>query len=335
MKMGLETREGRLMRRPRLSIESLESRRVFAGFSLRVVDDLDLVSHVVEGQITHSANFAMNRISQHIAWQGVLDAEVRIRPASENPYSNANGIMPSIISVSWFNDHWSNDTLYEMLTGIDRQPQNADVGMTIYLGNDGQIRNYGLPVWFDPNPFDYVPADVPTGMCDYIGVFYHEIFHGMGMLGVSREFQNLTTTIDGNDYFIGNQTQHVFGGPLPLAPRTGGSLQDHYGNTSLPTNTLSSGLMFQWGNYEGNRLDIGKLDLAILEDLGIAITNQSGLPLVDTIDSQIPRNTLSHLSISENVAIGTEVGKLSTTDGSLGLFLRWLMAGKTTAFSNS
>ena len=50
--------------------------------------------------------------------------------------------------------------------------------------------------------------------------------------------------------------------------------------------------MFQWGNYEGNRLDIGKLDLAILEDLGITIKSSQGLPLVETIDSQVPRNTL-------------------------------------------
>ena len=64
---------------------------------------------------------------------------------------------------------------YEMLTGIDRQPLSADVGMTIYLGDDGQIRNYGLPVWFDPNPMDYVPANVPSGKFDYIGVFFHEV----------------------------------------------------------------------------------------------------------------------------------------------------------------
>lgn len=305
------------MRTTRLSIESLESRRVFAGFTFQIADELDLITDFTEGQIQNSANYALAKISRHVAWQGTLDVVVRVRPAAENPYPSIDGIMPSVISLSWLNDHWSNDTLYEMLTGVDRQPQSPDAGMTIYLGQDGQIRNYGLPVWFDSNPQDYVPANVPTGTFDYIGVLCHEIFHGIGFVAASKEFRDLTSTIDGTDYFIGNRTQQVFGGPLPLAPRSGGLLQDHYGNTSLPSNTLGSGLMFQWGNYEGNRLDIGKLDLAVLEDLGLTITNQAGLPLVDRIDSQLARNTLSNLSISENVAIGTEVGTLSTTDGSL------------------
>ncbi len=302
----------------RLSIESLEARNVFAGFTFQVVDELNLVSAETEQQIANSAQYALNRISKHIAWQGTLDVEVRVRPASENPFPNTNGLLPSVISLSWIDNEWSNDTLHELKTGIDRQPLNADAGMTIYLGDDGQIRNYGLPVWFDPNPVDYVPANVPAGKFDYIGVFFHEVLHGMGFLASSKEFRNLTTTIDGNDYFIGSVTQQVFGGNLPLAPRSGGALQDHYGNTSLPTNALASGLMFQWGNYEGNRLDIGKLDLAILEDLGLTIKSKAGLPLVDTIDAQVPRNTLSQLSMRENVPIGTTIGTLSTTAGAAG-----------------
>lgn len=309
---------GGLMGPKRLSIELLQARTVFAGFTFQVVDDLNLISAETEQLITNSAQYALNRIFNHIAWQGTLDVEVRVRPAADNPFPGTNGLLPSVISTSWIDNDWSNDTLHELLTGIDRQPDSADAGMTIYLGDDGQIRNYGLPVWFDPNPVDYVPASVPTGTFDYIGVFFHEVFHGIGFLAASREFRNLTTTIEGNDYFIGSATQQVFGGNLPLAPRLGGSLQDHYGNTSLPSNTLTSGLMFQWGNYEGNRLDIGKLDLAVLEDLGLSIKSDAGLPLVDTIDSQVPRNILSQLSISENVPIGTTIGTLSTTAGSAG-----------------
>ena len=310
---------GGLMRPKRLSIEMLEARTVFAGFTFQVVDDLNLISSETEQLISVSAQYALNRISKHIDWQGTLDVEVRVRPASENPFPNTNGLLPSVTSLSWIDNDWSNDTLVELLTGIDRQPSNADAGMTIYLGDDGQIRNYGLPVWFDPNPIDYVPANVPSGSFDYIGVFFHEVFHGIGFLGASREFRNITTTIDGNDYFIGNATQQLLGGKLPLAPRLGGASQDHYGNTSLPGNTLSSGLMFQWGNYEGNRLDIGKLDLAILEDLGITIKSREGLPLVDTIDSDVPRSTLSKLSMSENIPIGTIVGTLATTAEAAGV----------------
>lgn len=158
------------MRFKRRSIEMLEARTVFAGFTFQVVDDLDLISAATEQQIARSADYALNRIANHIAWQGTLDVEVRIRPASENPFPNTNGIMPSVISASWINGEWSNDTLHELQTGIDRQPLSADAGMTIYLGDDGQIRNFGRLAWFDPNPMDYVPANVPSGEFDYIGV---------------------------------------------------------------------------------------------------------------------------------------------------------------------
>jgi len=306
------------MIRSNLLLEILETRLNPSASTIKIVDDLNLIPATTEQNLYQAASYGLARISQQISWKGILDTEVRIRPASENPNPNANGLMPSIISVSWLNGSWSNDTLREMLTGVDPKPQEADAGMTIYLGTDGQIRNYGFLAWFDPEPVAYVPANVPAGCFDIIGVFCHEVFHGIGFLAASKEFSDLTTTINGNDFFIGPATQQVFGGKLPLAPRQGGWLQDHYGNTSLPGNTLSSGLMFQWGNYEGNRLDFGKLDLAVLQDLGISVTNTLGLPLVDTMDSKAPRNTLSKQNITENVSIGTTIGTLSTSAGASG-----------------
>ena len=322
------------MKPMRLWIEQLESRKLLAAYTLQVVDQLDLVSSETEQLIARSANYALTRMSQLIDWKGVLDTEIRIRPASENPDPNANGLMPSIISLSPKNNKWSNDTLQEMLTGIDPKPQTADAGMTIYLGRDGQIRNWGFLVWFDPNPIAYVPADVPKDSFDFIGVVWHEVFHSIGFLGASTEFSTLTTVLNGNDYFIGQRTQQVFGGPLPLVPRVNGWLGDHYGNTSLPNNSLNSGLMFQWGNYAFNRLDIGRLDLAVLEDLGITIKNIVGLPLVDIIDQQLPKNTLSKNSIKENAPIGTVVGTLSTTAGSSGFTFEFADGGTdNSAFS--
>lgn len=181
-----------------------------------------------------------------------------------------------------------------------------------------QIRNYGALVWFDPNPIAYVPADVPPGQCDFIGVVWHEVFHSIGFYAAAKEFQVLTTRVDGNDFFVGQTTQRVYGRPLPLAPRFEGWLQDHYGNTSLSGNRLPSGLMFQWGNYEGNRLDIGTLDLAILKDLGVMVTSTAGLPVVDRMDSQAPRNFISQATVSENVPLGTIIGTLTTTRESTG-----------------
>ncbi len=289
-----------------------------AEFTLAVLDPLNLLPSDTKQHILRLGTHALDRLTQHITWKGIVDAEVHIRPASDNPNPTANGLMPSITSLSWQNGSWSNDTLREMLTGEDPKPQAADAGMTIYLGNDGKIRNYGNLAWFDPSPLAFVPAAVPDGCFDFMGVFQHEVFHGIGFVAASREFAALTTVINGNDFFIGQASQQLFGGPLPLAPRINGVLQDHYGNTSLPGNTLSSGLMFQWGNYAGNRLDVGRLDLAVLQDLGIVVTNTQGLPLVDTLDSQAARTTLSRYTVDESSPSGTVVGVLGTTAGLAG-----------------
>jgi Ca2+-binding RTX toxin-like protein len=43
--------------------------------------------------------------------------------------------------------------------------------------------------------------------------------------------------------------------------------------------------MFQYGNYEGNRLDIGRIDLGILADLGHTVKTFDGLPLFELVDN--------------------------------------------------
>jgi hypothetical protein len=72
----------------------------------------------------------------------------------------------------------------------------------------------------------------------------------------------------------------VLGGKLPIDS----SQADHYGNDSIFYQPVRSGLMYQWGNYDGNRFDIGQLDLLILKDLGYSIKNYTNLPIVDPID---------------------------------------------------
>lgn len=298
-----------------LGPEALEQRAMLSAYTLKLVDSLDLIPAYVESEIVRTASYGMNLISQYVDWKGTLNAEVRIRPASENPKPTANGLTPAIVSTTWTGSARSNNTLKEMITGVDPRPGDADVGTTIYLGRDGRIRNYGFLAWFDPEPSAYVAPKVPSGSFDFIGVFVHEVFHGMGFLGSSQEFQKLTTRIGSFDYFVGAKTQQVYGGPLPLAPRTGASVSDHYGNTSLPGNKLQSGLMFQWGNYQGNRWDIGRLDLAVLQDLGLKIKSTAGLPLVDEIDSRRPTTVLSNNIVNENLRTGTVVATLTRQGG--------------------
>jgi hypothetical protein len=98
---------------------------------------------------------------------------------------------------------------------------------------------------------------------------------------VTWQWRDLVIENSGLSFFTGEITSALYGGDLPLAASYG----DHYGNTDYSENRVPSGLMFQWGNYYGNRLDIGRIDLAILEDLGYSIISYENLPLFDLIDS--------------------------------------------------
>jgi hypothetical protein len=98
---------------------------------------------------------------------------------------------------------------------------------------------------------------------------------------VTWQWRDLVIENPGLSFFVGEKTSALYGGDLPLAASYG----DHYGNTEYSENRVPSGLMFQWGNYYGNRLDIGRIDLAILEDLGYSIISYENLPLFDLIDS--------------------------------------------------
>ena len=251
------------------------------SYSFTLTDTNNLITADVEAKIAVCANYVIDLISHYVSWQGMLDFAVNIRPASESPYPQIDGILPSIAQIAWNGTGWDNQTLMEAKTGIDSNSAAPDAGCTIYLAADGTIRNYGSAVWFDPNPQFGVNAAVPAGTHDFVGIYTHEIFHALGFYQSTVQWQNMIQTSGGMAYFNGPNTSALFGGPLPFLAG-----YDHYGNTADPSVPISRGLMFQYGNYEGNRLDIGRIDLAVLADLGHVIKSYGGLALFELIDTQ-------------------------------------------------
>jgi Ca2+-binding RTX toxin-like protein len=250
------------------------------SYTFQIFDPQDLVSASIEASLGNCAQYVIGLIGRYIAWQGVLDFVIEIRPAQDLTWSDADGLLPSVIQPVWNGSQWINGTLAECLTGIDPDPGRADAGCTIYLGEDGTIRNYGSPVWLDPNPVFGIDPAVPAGMHDFVGILTHEIFHSLGFVSFTKEWTDRLSTQGGISYFTGANASALFGGPIPFQ-----SGSDHYGYTQDPSIPISRGLMFQWGNYERNRLDIGRIDLAILDDLGHSIKTYDGLPLFELIDS--------------------------------------------------
>jgi len=250
------------------------------SYTLSIIDALNLVGSDIEAGIRSGADFAIQNIGRYLSWNGTLDVAIEVRPAVDLTWSTADGLLPSIISASWIDNDWSNNALYEAITGIDRVPREPDVGCTIYLAGDGTIKNYGVPVWFDPSPALDVAPDIPGRSHDFISIITHEIFHGFGFYHWAREWKAFEEQISGHWYFTGERTILVLGEALPLSD----SIRDHYGNTNLSGSPISGGLMYELGHYERNRWDIGRLDLAVLEDLGYTIKTYDGLALVELLD---------------------------------------------------
>jgi len=241
-----------------------------------------LIDSTTEKNITQAATYVGNLLDRYIVWKGTLDIEVQVKPASALTWSTANGLLPALGQITWTGSGYTNSTLEECLTGIDTNTKLPDAGCTIYLASDGTIRNYGSPVWFDPNPQFDVKPELPKGYFDFIGVLTHEIFHCLGFYGATDQWKKFVVKDGAQGYFDGPITKSLLGGALPLSPSDN---SDHYGNTALATNNAPRGLMWQYGNYELNRLDIGRVDLAVLQDLGYQIKTYEGLPLFELSDS--------------------------------------------------
>lgn len=289
-----------------LSIEKLQDRRVLSAWTVNVDDPHDLVPTSVEDQMRAAGQFVMRKLETHLSWKGTLDLAINVR----HNWPQYDGIMPAILQVL---PGGRNATIQEMQTGVDPMPRHPDIGTTVHVAYDGTVKLYGMRAYFDPNPVQYVPANVPQGHFDFIGVLDHEVAHGLGFHGGTTDFSRwVTTDRNGHQFFNGPETVRALGRPLPMSTFGG----THYGNHLLPDNPIRSGLMYQWGNYAGNRLDWGRLDFAVLKDLGITVKSVAGLPLVDVIDVHMPRLVVQTSAVNENVPVGTVVTTVSTNRGS-------------------
>jgi Peptidase M10 serralysin C terminal len=249
-------------------------------YTFTIRDPDNLVSASIEAQITTGALYTIDLIGRYVAWQGTLDFVVEIKPASALTWSDADGLLPSVAQLRWNGSAWVNATIEECLTGIDSDPAAPDAGCTIFLADDGTIKNYGFQVWFDPDPRFGTSPPLPAGRHDFIGIYTHEIVHALGFYQSTVQWQQMIETQNGISYFTGQNARAEYGDRVPFVAGT-----DHYGNAADPAVPIQRGLMYQYGNYELNRLDLGRIDLAILADLGHQIKTYEGLPVFELIDS--------------------------------------------------
>jgi len=230
-----------------------------------------------------NARAVISYLSDFIQWNGTLDFVVSFGTPTQFG-ANGSGLLPSYGNIA---SSRRTVAAEEAITGVDVNGSDFDAGCWILPNTNGAITNYGAPLYFDPNPDPYAKANIPSGSHDFFSIYLHEVMHSLGFWSTAQHsgaapsaFDNLTRNAGGQWEFTGGNVTALLGEPLNLA--TVGS-RDHYTSTGA----LDRGAVFEYGNYEQNRWHLGKVDLAVLADLGHKTANAEYLPLTEQPDDTV------------------------------------------------
>ncbi len=256
-------------------------------YTLTISDSKNLLSDSVKALIRTDVDYVIsNCIDQFVDWKGTLDFKVNIKTNAAffkevswaKNLANSDGCLPGT-EMAWVGSKKSN--LIEATTGKDLNGTQSDAGFTIYLGVDGTVKLFGVPLWLDPDPAFNKTPEIPVGHYDFVSVALHEIIHTLAFDGVSDKsspFGALSKRVGDHYNFSGPNVTALMGGSLPITP-------DNHVVSSLCLPYADSGLMRDGGEYNNNRWDIGRIELAVMKDLGYDVgTNLAGLSYTDIDD---------------------------------------------------
>ena len=227
-------------------------------------------------------------ISDYISWRGTLDFVVQFRPFDYYDVGG-RGLLPSFGGIAESGFTWAAE---EALTGVDANGSYPDIGCNILPNEDGRLTNYDVPLHFDATPNFYEAYSPPPGTHDFASIYLHEVLHSLAFWSLAQHgsaktaFDELTTPVGDRYEFIGGNTTALLHQNLKLAYE--GS-RDHYAPTEALTEgepNVDRGAMFMFGNYEQNRWHPGKLELAVLKDIGFTVANEEVLYLVEQPEAE-------------------------------------------------
>lgn len=240
-------------------------------WTVAIADSRNLLDAATKSLIDTDLHYVIDYLDRFIDWKGTLDVQVNIKTYEDLKAElgwDFDGISPAT-EMSWFSNGsvQNKSNLIELLTGEDKNGAQPDAGFTIYLGKDGTIRNYGRPVWLDPDPVFHASAPVPAGQHDFVSIALHEVLHTLAFDQANYSSSTLGSKVtlkDGVYYFAGEATVALLGQPLAF---------DAVGHviSSLTPAYAQSGMMSDVGHYEQNRWDIGRIELAVMQDLGFDV----------------------------------------------------------------
>lgn len=251
------------------------------AFSYRVsLDDPAGLDGQVGAALLANLTAALEDWSRHVSGQGSLDVTLRVEDTATGTMASAPtmsvvaGTTPEGLIVV------RPATIHELLTGEDITGAGSDALITA-------DPDYIARLFLDPDPGAGAP--VPADRIDAVSVFRHELGHVLGMIGyfdpggalggayLSQYDTFIRFDPDGSAWFIGPAAEAAHGGPVPLT--TGRGAHDHYHLANELSDPLGQDLMNGVTLTYGTRYEISEIDLAILRDAGLPVTEPRGTAL--------------------------------------------------------
>ena len=240
---------------------------------------------------------AVNYIDSYVVFRGTLDIEINVESTATGRFAGNGDV--SFAGRREGRDTWEASMVAESRTGIDPNPSKADFSIFIDPSS-----SYLARLWWDPAIATSLAANPPDDKTDAFTVLVHELLHGMGIVG----WRDITTGALPGDYWsvwdslvTVNGGKATFGGPTtvallgqPVEVRLGGSQGAfHLGNGPELANSTTpwiEGSNFNsYYYYDGERYTLGRLELALLQDIGWTL--EPGITLTDVVNPWDDRTT--------------------------------------------
>ncbi len=240
-------------------------------------------------------NAAIAYLERYVVFKGTLDILIIAEATATGRFAGTGST--SYVGNSNGINIWESSMIAESRNGIDPYPTTPD--FTIFI--DPQS-SYLDRLWWDPNISTDLTGRVPNNFTDAFTVVVHELIHGMGITGwrspetglLPADYESVWDSLivinDNKAMFTGAVTQALLGQPVEV--RLGGSQGAfHLGNGPDPDASLipwvEASNFNSYYYFNGERYTIGRLELAILQDIGWTLKPTTLVDLVNRWDSHI------------------------------------------------
>ncbi len=249
------------------------------GFKYTIdVSDANLGEYLPN--VIDSLKTAFANIGQYIHSDVVFNVKVIGQNTSNDILAEADATMTeaSTQTQKVIDTSFVSDVTYKS----ELHPNSPDANLFINLGRIGDMSFKGE---LSPDKFDFT------------SIITHEILHGLAFTGaignaaspLRTKYDELVMMQNNKPYFVGVNAQKAnAGNPVPLVPQSAGNGSAYY-HVDVQGDLMAETIK------KGQVSTISPLNIAMLQDLGIPVVPNTGLPPKAQIAYDSPSNSLQKL----------------------------------------